>query len=171
MKPQDIVVLSKILVLHNTKVPIAELAGALGMSASETHAAIKRCELSGLLRADEWQIHRTNAEEFILHGLKYAFPAVIGPPERGIPTAHSAPPLSLKIISDVDDLYVWPYAQGRSRGTSIQPLYSSVPKAVLNDESLYEFLALIDALRIGRVRERQIAEEELMQRIRQGSEK
>ena len=38
-------------------------------------------------------------------------------------------------------------------------------KAVRRDSRLYEVLALIDALREGRTRERQIAEDELLKRI------
>jgi hypothetical protein len=47
------------------------------------------------------------------------------------------------------------------RGYAITPIYSSVPKAALNDQRLHELLALVDALRVGRARERQIAGEEL----------
>ena len=41
----------------------------------------------------------------------------------------------------------------------------SAPKAARRDGRLYELLALIDVLREGRTRERQIAENELLKRI------
>jgi hypothetical protein len=84
---------------------------------------------------------------------------------RGLPTSHSAPPMSDLIESGEDDIYVWPYELGNKRGISIEPLYKSVPYAVLEDKELYEYLALIDCIRIGRVRERKIASDELIKRI------
>jgi hypothetical protein len=45
------------------------------------------------------------------------------------------------------------------------PLYKSVPEAIRNDPGLYELLALLDAIRDGRARERKLAEKELTSRI------
>ena len=83
---------------------------------------------------------------------------------RGIPTAHSALPLNKEIQSN--ESYVWSYAEGKVRGQSIEPLHKSVPVASLKDKKLYELLALTDALRVGKVREKNIAMEELEKRIR-----
>lgn len=55
---------------------------------------------------------------------------------------------------------------GKMRGTTLEPLHKAVPRAAANDPVLYELLALVDALRDGRVRERQIAERELTARLR-----
>jgi hypothetical protein len=44
-------------------------------------------------------------------------------------------------------------------------LHPSAPQAARKDPALYEILALIDALREGMVRERQLAEAELRTRI------
>ena len=71
---------------------------------------------------------------------------------RGIPTTHSALPLNNEIQSN--EKYVWAYAKGNTRGQSIEPLYPSVPEAVLKDEKLYELLAITDAIRVGRTREK-----------------
>jgi hypothetical protein len=43
--------------------------------------------------------------------------------------------------------------------------------AALRDPSFYEYLALADAIRDGRVRERKYAEEELHRRLRQANER
>jgi len=51
------------------------------------------------------------------------------------------------------------------KGYAIEPLYSSVTVAVKSDPVLYELLALVDALRMGRARERKLAEEELKHRL------
>ena len=105
-------------------------------------------------------------EEFLIHGVKYAFPAQRGEVTRGIPTAHAAPPLSAQIAAGADLPPVWPAAEGEVRGTSFEPLHKMVPVAALKDPTLYALLALIDALRDGRVRERRIAERELVGRLR-----
>jgi hypothetical protein len=43
----------------------------------------------------------------------------------------------------------------------VEPLLGSVPIAIKNLPSLYETLALVDALRIGQARDREIAREML----------
>ena len=81
---------------------------------------------------------------------------------RGLPTSYAAPPLNEHIAAGADLPPVWPYL----RGVSLEPLYKTVPPAALRDERLYELLALIDALREGRARERNLAEKELTGRLR-----
>jgi hypothetical protein len=61
---------------------------------------------------------------------------------------------------------VWPSADGQVRGSAFEPLHKTVPAAAAKDAVLYEILALVDALRDGRARERQIAERELAARLR-----
>lgn len=51
------------------------------------------------------------------------------------------------------------------RGYALSPLYRSVPKAVERDPRLYELLALVDAVRDGRARERELAVKELSRRL------
>ncbi len=58
-----------------------------------------------------------------------------------------------------------PFGKRNVRGHSILPLYPSVPEAALKDEKLYELLALVDALRIGRAREKELAVVELKTRM------
>jgi hypothetical protein len=64
---------------------------------------------------------------------------------------------------------VWPYPDGKERGVSLAPLYKTAPRAVSRDQPFYELLALTDALRDGRVRERKIAEAELHRRLREAN--
>ena len=45
-------------------------------------------------------------------------------------------------------------------------LYASVPGAARRDRALYDLLALVDAIRIGRARERALAEKEITHRLR-----
>lgn len=164
MKPQDIIVLIKLHLWSRGRWKIVPLAQSIHLSVSETHAAIKRLEKATLFDPVLEHPNRTNMEEFIIHGLKYVFPVEIGPQSRGIATAHSGPPLATIIVSN--DNYVWPYAEGKTRGISIKPLYKTAPLAAQEDASLYEFLALIDCLRIGKSREQSLAKDELIKRIR-----
>jgi len=162
-KSLDIVVLLKLL-SHNEKRSYAALSKELLISASEIHAAVRRGIEAGLIDRTSRLPLRKPLEDYLIHGVRYAFPAKPGPLARGIPTAHAAPPLSAKISSD-DLPPVWPDPEGRVKGYAIEPLYSSVPAAVKTDSALYELLAVVAALRIGRARERKFAEEELKHRL------
>ncbi len=168
LKPQDIVVLLKLGIHRSSRPTLAQMANELGMSSSEVHAAMNRARASGLLHGSEMQ-NRPNVgalEEFLVHGLKYAFPAERGGMSRGVPTSYAAEPLSQLISPGSEPIPVWPYAEGKSRGIALTPLYKSVPAAALRDPQLYEQLALVDALRDGRARERKLAQQELAKRLR-----
>jgi len=60
---------------------------------------------------------------------------------------------------------VWPYVEGKVRGISLAPLYKGAPKAALRDPRFYGVLALCDAIRGGRTRERNLAIELLGKEI------
>ena len=97
--------------------------------------------------------------EFLTHGLKYAFPPERGSMVRGVPTAAAAEPLKSRFVEDREPPTVWPYAEGKVRGLALAPLYAGAPKAALRDPKLYWVLALCDAIRSGRTRERSLAVE------------
>lgn len=163
MKPQDVVILLKIIALETDKWQQKPLAEALGMSQSEVSQSVARSHYAGLLYDNGKQVMKSALLEFLQFGLAYVFPQKPGAVVRGIATAHSAMPLLRQI--DSAESYVWPYAKGNMRGQGIVPLYKSVPEAALNDQKLYELLALTDALRIGKAREKALAMEELKQRM------
>ncbi|MDR3409989.1 MAG: hypothetical protein P4L87_03425 [Formivibrio sp.] len=162
-KSLDIVVLLKLL-LERQKRPYAQLSKELGISASEIHASVQRSIEAGLVDSETRFPLRKPLEEYLLHGVRYAFPAKPGPVARGMPTAYAAPPLLEKISQD-DLPPVWPDPNGTVRGYSVEPLYGCVPVAAKADAVLYSLLALVDTLRVGRARERNLAEEELRQRL------
>jgi len=105
-------------------------------------------------------------EEFLLHGLKCAFPAEHGEVTRGVPTSYAVEPLKSQISPSNDLPSLWPWPQGNTRGVGLEPLYKKVPQAALRDSNLYQLLALADAIRDGCARERKIAERDLMRRLR-----
>jgi hypothetical protein len=160
----DVYVLAKLL-LEKEKRPYSIMAREIGMSASELHAAIRRLGQAGLVDPESRRPIKSRSEEFLFHGVPYAFPASLGGPTRGVPTAYAAPPLQSQLAgSDGSSIPVWPDAEGNARGFAIEPLHPSAPKAARSDPEFYEALALIDALRDGQVRGRQLAREELHRR-------
>ena len=164
LKPQDIVVLLKVYGLKD-EWTYSELAKSLKMSSSEVHAALKRCSTSGLYNDKRRRVLKPALEEFLVHGLKYVFPTQPGALVRGMPTAHSAEPLKDLLVTSNNDVYVWAFGSGEVKGQEIKPLYRSVPEAVSSDPQLYEMLAIVDGLRVGKVREQELAASELRKRL------
>lgn len=168
LKPQDIVIVGKVLSKADEDWAQGRIAAELQMSPSEVNAGLKRAVRSGLLRKDgaRYRPVRPAIGEFLIHGLKYAFPAERGQPTRGIPTSYAAPPLNRHISMGADLPPVWPHPQGDSRGYELKPLYRSVPAAAMADPDLYRFLAVADALRNGAMREKKVAEQALKDLLR-----
>ena len=163
MRPHDIVVLLKIAAKNDTSWMMKDLSIELGISASEISESLNRSAIAGLIAQDKKRLMKLAILDFLENGLRYVYPQRPGAIVRGIVTAHSAPPLNREITSD--ELYVWPYAEGNARGEMIEPLHPAVPKACLKDSKLYEYLALCDALRVGKAREKNLAMVELKKRL------
>ena len=103
--------------------------------------------------------------EFIPSGIKYVFPVKAGEIVRGVPTAFAAPGLDGKLMTAGELLPVWPDARASIKGQKIEPLYKTVPEAVKQDNALYDYLALVDAIRLGNSREAQLATQLLKDRL------
>lgn len=161
LKPQDIVVAIKLVRQQGQVWTQPQLARELFMSASEVCHSLKRLEASRLYNSLMKRVVRPRLHEFLVHGLPYVFPASLGVPGRGLPTSISAAPLNVKFIKGAEDEMVWEHPNGSVSGRCIEPLYKSVPKAAAADPLLHQWLALVDAIRLGRARERQAAEQEL----------
>ncbi|MDH5785856.1 MAG: hypothetical protein OEZ16_09650 [Chromatiales bacterium] len=163
LKPQDIVVLLKLVAIGKQEWAYNRLAVDLGMSPSEVHSAVKRAMAANLALQKEGRIvpNIRNLEEFLIHGLRYVFVPERGQMSRGMLTAHAGPPLNQSFVPDQEPPPVWPYAEGEDRGIEFSPLYKSAPEASERDPLLYELLVLVDAIRGGRAREREMAVKEL----------
>jgi hypothetical protein len=180
LKPQDIAILLKIFSTmtlskgHSLEeLTQNELARLLCMSSSEVNAGIKRLVWSGLLGP----VQRANrvifvpikaaVEECLISGVKYFIPVLPGGYTRGIVTGYAAPIFEKHIVLGDDPIPVWPCGEGNQRGMALEPLYRSVPQSITKhpDPLFYEMLVLIDAIRIGRARERSIAIKLLKERI------
>jgi len=160
-------ILLKIVVLDGAPRSYSQLACELGMSASEVHAGLKRAASGGLMRlTHDWGAPDCAAlEEFLVHGVKYAFAPARGGLALGIPTSFAAPPLVAISAASRDPLPVWPHPSGSVHGVAFAPLYKSVPVAAVRDPRLYELLALVDALRGAPSAVREIAARELHVRL------
>jgi hypothetical protein len=167
LEPQDIVVLLKIAKYAEGRPPYSQIAAELFLSTSRVHASVRRAKAARLLHGSELGERPNYAalEEFLIHGVKYAFPAQRGEMSRGLPTAFAAAPLNEWITPSDEPPPVWPYSEGNTRGYALYPLHKNVPKAAIADPYLYEMLALVDALREGRTRERGLAEKEISKRL------
>lgn len=185
LKSQDVVVLLKLVSLQEeeqsvsgrfernvgveARYSVRSLEARLGISKTEVNASFRRILSTGMAVKDhetgQPKANRRNLYNFIVHGLKFVFPAAPGAMTRGIPTAFAAPMLKDLLLSGGNYIYVWPSAGGREIGQSIQPLFKSVPEAAGKDAELYENLALVDAIRLGNQREIGLAKERLSEKL------
>lgn len=161
LKPQDIVLAFKLLCKGKDNWSQGSLGLELVMSASEINAGIKRLAYTGLIEKQEdgrrWQVIRPALKEFILHGIRYVFPAEKGAPTAGLPTAFAAEPLRSHVAHN-EFPPVWPVKGAKHKGYTFHPLYPTVSQAIKNDPQLYEWLVIVDALRDGECEFRDIAE-------------
>ncbi|MBF0121500.1 MAG: hypothetical protein HQK79_21940 [Desulfobacterales bacterium] len=158
LKPQDIVVILKLFSIK-PKWSYSTLAYELFMSASEVHACINRSILARLVDPSDKKPLKKAVQEFLIHGIKYVYPAEIGSIIRGMPTSYGTLPLSNFIINNGLPP-VWPDSEAQTHGYELKPLYKTVPKAANRDQRLYQMLSLVDAIRHGSAREQKIAIEQ-----------
>jgi hypothetical protein len=163
MRPHDIAILLKIAAKGDSPWMMKDLAHELGISNGEVSESIHRSMVARLIAQDKKTLMKMTLLDFLNYGLPYVYPQQPGALVRGIVTAHSAPPLNENILSS--EAYVWPYSEGNVRGQAIEPLHPKIPEACLKDPLFYELMALCDALRVGRAREKKLAIEALNERI------
>ena len=165
LRPQDILILLKLL-LFGRDWTYDQIARELGLSSSAVHRSIERVAMAGLYRPESREVSRASLAEFLVHGVRYAFPADWGGEARGVPTAWAAEPLAKKLSFSGKNPPVWPDPQGSVFGIALIPLDPRVPEVARRDEPLGELLALVDAIRIGGARERGLAAKELEKRLK-----
>jgi len=166
LKPQDILILIKLVARGDSEWSYSFLGRELSMSPSEVHSGLRRAVAARLMDEQRRRPVRKALEEFLIHGVKYAYPPSRGGLTRGMPTSFAGPPLRDLIASSDQVPPVWPDPEGKAQGYEFSPLYRSVPKAAARDYKLYELLVLVDAIRDGRAREREIAVNEIRARLR-----
>ena len=151
MRPQDIVILLKIVLFQHNNWQYRDLSSSLFLSISEISESLNRSHLAGLIDESRERVYRQSLMEFIQYGLHYVFPQSPGRMVTGIATAHSHPFYQSRFVSEMN--YAWQDEEGDIRGLAIEPLYKGAAKAAKKDEELYLLLASIDMIRVGRQRE------------------
>ena len=160
MKNQDIVVLAVLMKGSTKQLSYQAISKAAKVSVSEAYASVKRLQECDLLNSDR-NIRKRNAEEFLLHGLRYMFPIKsTGELVYGMPTSYAAP-VSANAFAVSGNVPVWRSPKGKVLGRCCEPIYPTAPDAAAEDPALYDRLAVIDMLRGGRLRERKFAEQKI----------
>jgi hypothetical protein len=161
LRPSDIVIACQLTITND--MPFARLASETGISVGECHNAVRRLGAASLLNP----VARRPASEilvrFLVNGVPYAFPAQVGAAVIGVPTALSAPVFSAHVTAE--DPYVWPDLDGTMQGLALTPLFARAAELPSRNPELYDLLAIVDALRVGQVREKKLAEELLQRRL------
>ena len=149
--------------LGRTEQTYPEIADALGISLSQAHESMRRLGHARLIDPTSRLVDVGSLANLLEHGVRFVFAVHPGPLSVGVPTAHSAAPLHGSIRSD--DALVWPHSSGQVRGHAVEPLHKSVPQAAIRDPTYHELMALVDAIRVGKARERSMAIHELRARL------
>lgn len=168
LKPIDLLIGLKILTSKEGWTQMG-IATELCLSSSQVNSAIKQLLGSNLFTLRDGRPCPTFSVliDFMIFGVPYCFPAKVGELSVGMPTAYAAEPLCHQISLGNDPIPIWPYALGKNRGIVLEPLHRNVPKALTEypDDNLHEILVLLDAIRIGRAREKNIAQKLLIEKL------
>jgi len=163
MRPQDIAILLKIIAIGDSYMRLQSLSDSMSISLSEISESLNRSSIAGLIDYRKEKISRQNLFEFLIYGVKYVFPAEPGSLAKGIATAHSHQYMRQFFKSEMN--YVWREPSGNVHGIVIEPFYKKQVEAIKNDEIFYKLMALMDVVRVGRVREQKVAIDELKRMI------
>lgn len=166
LQPVDVLVVAKIAAHPQAAPSVRKLGEELGISKSAVAYSLRRLgELSLIEDAGgHRRINKIALCECLEHAVRWIAPAKIGDYELGLLTAHASTVLAPKFAGD-DDPVVMPLAHGPDRGRAVTPLHPLAPAAAARDAKLHELLALVDAFRVGRARDRQVAAAELRARL------
>lgn len=151
MNGLDLLVLAKILFWKGAPWSATLVAKSLGVPKSQIGNSIKALNSFNLLGSVSRRPIYAKIESLCLHSLQLLFPPRYEEGDGGIPTMYSAPPLK-QIISSLD-VVVWKYDEGVSGDKCLVPIHKKLPKACMEDNSLYKFCTLVDAIRAGQPRE------------------
>jgi len=170
LEPLDLIVVLKMAAARRPgaedRCSVRDLASALAVPKSNIQRSMKRLVAQSLVVVgpDGRRVNRLNARDLFVHGVRWLAPAKVGKVVLGLPTAHAASPLASLLPGDVDPVVI-PLEEGPVRGRSVTPIHPSAPAAAKNDQKLHELLAIVDGIRIGGAREREVAAAALQARL------
>ena len=99
LKPQDIVILLKIVTLQGQPWTVRSLASQVFISHSEVFAGLKRLTAARLVNPLDSTPHTRATGDLLIHSVRYVFPPDRGGLMRGMPTSYAAPPFCALISS------------------------------------------------------------------------
>ncbi len=171
LRPFDVAVALRLLLEPEDR--YEPMADALATSTSAVHRGVARLQAATMLRPGSRTVARSALREFLVHGVRYAFPPIRGQETLGVPTAWSYPEVGALLagesVSDVSRTVVWPDASGTMRGDLLVPLFPAAARVALRDPRLHDLLAAVDAIRAGSTAVRRVVSEQLAQRILWGA--
>ena len=169
LRPTDLYVLIGAIASRERKGSLRDLASRLAVDHTVVHRSLKNAEAAGLYRADERRVNLASFEDLAVHAARFIAPAPLGAVTRGVPAAWAAKPISEQIRQSKSELPpVWPTADGKVRGQALRPLHPSAVKAA-KDRRSARLLAIVDSLRAGDVRVRDVASSALAKELRETS--
>lgn len=164
LRPFDIAVALRLVLVPEDR--YEPLAGALATSTSAVHRSVARLQHAGICGPGSRTVREDALHEFLVHGVRYAFPPVHGPERVGLPTAGAHPEIAAA-VTGAEPLrpLIWPTEAGTVRGETLVPLFNGLTKVAAKDARLHAMLACVDALRVGTPAQRSAASELLRQQI------
>lgn len=138
----------KLVVSKEKKARQIDLSRALHINQSEVSTGFERLVRCHLIDHKERTVNRLQAIEFLETAVKFFFPAEFTEHTIGIPTSVFTKPLDETLRTSSSPItLIWPYEGGKVKGLGIIPIHDSAPLAAIEDEKLYQLLAVLDAAR------------------------
>lgn len=164
VRSQDVVVAAGLLALGEAPGAQATLARLIELPPSRVSESVRRLAENGLYARSLRRLRHARLLDFLTHGVPWMFPAEPGPVARGVPTSHSGPVLDALIAAG--QAYVWPSDAGDVDGRCVEPIHPTAVPLALALPDAYKLLSLVDAMRVGRVREKRLASDALREMLR-----
>lgn len=159
LKPQDVLLACQ-LALSGKISPTHEVLGKmLHLAPSTVYEALKRCRQAKLVTDTEYgpKVVQHRLYDFLVHAVPVLYYPRRVASIRGIPTALFYSSFRGKFTKPGDLATVWPYSKGKEIGEGLLPIYPSIPIACSQNVELYELMATIEVLRVGKTREKAVA--------------
>jgi hypothetical protein len=133
--------------------PLKRLSELTARSVGEVHNAERRLRSARLLRPDVRSVEREPLIRFIQWGVPHAYPAATGGMAVGVATAQ----LHQMNGEPAEAEFVWPAADGETRGQALEPPYPKAPRLAAVNPRLRQLLSLVDLVRVGGARDQAAA--------------
>jgi len=148
----------------NGKISVRAVASSLGISPGEISKSNQRLVKAKLIAPVEESYQKnlpynlvvTHMQDWLSHGIQYSVIAESMGVGRGMVTSWSNKAIHSEFVPR-ELAYVWLTPGGDTTGEGISPIYPKAPLAAREDHHLHYILSLIDAIRLGKPRELNIA--------------